>query len=372
MKVVLLGGSNSIKKNGLSKYFRDYHTLYNYSLGASSSLQNLYEIIRWEKVLQESDIVICESNVNDFHNTNMLDTDIATIEQNIKSLYERLSSIETKVIVLLLPLLTKKYKFKVEINNIHLKYIKLYKLDYVDIDSFYKKNGVEYFYDFDNLDHPLDYLMYRLGEKIIDNFSQYDIGYNIISDDDRYVILNGFGCDKKSKNNSQFNENITLVSDVLKLDYDGYKIIGIHSWNDSNSIINIFSANCSYSRGGNNENQFHDISTPFMIDSNTYIVTSKCNFQSEKTIRFESNSLSDSNFGLVALFIREKNEKKLIKINRHGKIHNNLLAYMLKERNNIEQYISYKKNSRWLYKFVAKNKNNIVIRYLYSIKRLLL
>ncbi len=67
MNVILLGGSNSVVKNGLRVGLEQKNvTLHNFSLGLSSSLQNLYELIRQEKIISKADFIVSESNINDY------------------------------------------------------------------------------------------------------------------------------------------------------------------------------------------------------------------------------------------------------------------------------------------------------------------
>ncbi|EAL6344974.1 hypothetical protein DSW28_09150, partial [Campylobacter jejuni] len=67
--VVLLGGSNSILVQGLQKGLRENENINftNLALGATTSLQNLYEIIRNKnkQKIQSADLIITESNIND-------------------------------------------------------------------------------------------------------------------------------------------------------------------------------------------------------------------------------------------------------------------------------------------------------------------
>ncbi|EOJ2576762.1 hypothetical protein ACM1I3_001665, partial [Campylobacter jejuni] len=66
LKIILLGGSNSVILNGLQRGLKETNVeLYNFSLGGSSALQNLYEICRNRKLIYSCDLIITESNVND-------------------------------------------------------------------------------------------------------------------------------------------------------------------------------------------------------------------------------------------------------------------------------------------------------------------
>ncbi|EOH6852570.1 hypothetical protein ACMCY6_001791, partial [Campylobacter jejuni] len=66
--VVLFGGSNSVAMDGLQKGLKQNNIhLTNLALGATTSIQNLYELKRErnQKFLQNADLIITESNVNE-------------------------------------------------------------------------------------------------------------------------------------------------------------------------------------------------------------------------------------------------------------------------------------------------------------------
>ena len=86
--IILLGGSNSVMVNGLQKGLKQMGiNLTNLALGATTSIQNLYEILRDKNktAIDESDLIITESNIND-------------IEQvyNLKDLYMNKDLIKKK------------------------------------------------------------------------------------------------------------------------------------------------------------------------------------------------------------------------------------------------------------------------------------
>ena len=57
--IVLLGGSNSVMVNGLQKGLREYANVTNLALGATTSIQNLYEIYRPknQEAIQNADYI---------------------------------------------------------------------------------------------------------------------------------------------------------------------------------------------------------------------------------------------------------------------------------------------------------------------------
>ncbi|EIN8025404.1 hypothetical protein LPD37_001494, partial [Campylobacter jejuni] len=105
--VVLLGGSNSVMVNGLQKGLKEgiekFNTtvnkeqeklkFYNLALGASSSLQNLYELKRNRNrtILKNAKLIISESNINDSWSYNNFE-----IYGIIESFFTELSCLNSK------------------------------------------------------------------------------------------------------------------------------------------------------------------------------------------------------------------------------------------------------------------------------------
>lgn len=102
----LLGGSNSILKNGLSKGLNSRVKLKNYALGASSSLQNLHSLIRYTEEIDTLDVIFSESNVNDFHSAWLAKINISVVLKNIDRYYQELNFVCQNVVVLVLPLVS--------------------------------------------------------------------------------------------------------------------------------------------------------------------------------------------------------------------------------------------------------------------------
>lgn len=67
MKICLLGGSNSIIKNGLSFGLCGQDDL-QLAIGASASLQNIHAITSNQSEIEGCDFIVNESNVNDIYN----------------------------------------------------------------------------------------------------------------------------------------------------------------------------------------------------------------------------------------------------------------------------------------------------------------
>lgn len=377
-KVTLLGGSNSIHKNGMYKFLHQNTELTSLALGASSSLQNLYEVIRNGEVISQSDLIINESNVNDFHNHNIIGTTLSVIEKNIKRLYRRLASCGTKVIVVLLPLQTKRFNHADVINLIHLKYIEEFGLNYIDMHAYYKENELSELLYFDNLDHPLDGVMYQLAESIIKNIDMMNSSPNIEDNTNYSIFKLSERFHTSIKKNSLFRESVCEVDSKIKLPSKliNKKILGIHSWSDGNCVIKIQNSEQKWARGNNSEVQFHDLNQQLTIKNDTFLckgIHSEC---TENSIRYpeKANSIIH-NPKVIALFMidegsenKEDNESK--KDNERKKTcYNSCLNFLVIEKEILTQYQQYKRSMGKFKKFIAAHRGNIIIELLFSVKR---
>ncbi|EJH9383073.1 hypothetical protein NF805_001689, partial [Campylobacter jejuni] len=100
LNIVLLGGSNSVMVNGLSAGLSQKHVkLTNLALGATSCLQNLYELkrIRNQEIIDKADLIITESNVNDAFLSDEY------LFENLSYFYRELYLTKKKVLVIILP-----------------------------------------------------------------------------------------------------------------------------------------------------------------------------------------------------------------------------------------------------------------------------
>jgi hypothetical protein len=368
LKVVILGGSNSIKKNGLYKSIRDRCNVTNLALGASTSNQNLYQLIRHEDEIRNADLIISESNVNDFHNINLVGTDKDFIKDRINHLYSYLSSLSTKVTIILLPLQTKSFKESDFVNQIHREFLAYYQLDYIDVDRYYKEHGLEEFFNYQNLDHPLDGQMYELGNQIIDNIAIYsDVSNNISLP--KYEVISELA-EGHIKKNSLVNERVNVISKEVKVKVNqDCELVGLHSWNDFSSEILILSGQKRYVRGANNECQFHDVNNMTIKDLEL-ILSPNINGENitDKSIRYNRESEVSSQFNIISLFILLDDYIKILNLNRQGKSHENLLKFISDDMSLIKQHLTYKRAKNPIYKFFSNNRNNIFIRYIYSLK----
>ncbi|MCV3422608.1 SGNH/GDSL hydrolase family protein [Campylobacter lari] len=328
MDVILLGGSNSVVKNGLRIGLENKDiTLHNYALGLSTSLQNLYELIRHENTINKSDFIISESNINDYLSPMSLNI----ILRNIDYFYEELYKANKTTIVLILPIPACNDKSKA-INEAHRKNCAYYGFNLIDVDLYYQKNIL---YDFDQnyKFHPMPLAMQKLGKNIIKNLHSFKKSKeNIICSKRKYHIFTPSNLTKIEYKNSFFCEKTTRIKASEKVifpkELKGCQILGIHTWNHTSSSTHAISSisieNSSFKLVKNFGliNTFQDIQNEKAIcDEQTFLyVNTQIIKQSE-----ESSGLSIANektlrlnyVDLIGILLLENDSNKRIEYKNH-------------------------------------------------------
>lgn len=305
MDVILLGGSNSVVKNGLRIGLENKDiTLHNYALGLSTSLQNLYELMRHENTINKSDFIISESNINDYLSPMSLNI----ILRNIDYFYEELYKANKTTIVLIFPIPACNDKSKA-INEAHRKNCAYYGFNLIDVDLYYQKNNL-YNFDQNYKFHPMPLAMQELGKNIVKNLHNFKKSKeNIICSKRKFHIFAPSNLAKIEHKNSFFCEKITRIKASEKVifpkELKGCQILGIHTWNHTSSSTHAISSisieNSSFKLVKNFGliNTFQDIQNKQAIcDEQTFLYintqiikqseeSSGLNMANEKTLRLD-------------------------------------------------------------------------------------
>ena len=111
--IVLFGGSNSAMKNGFREGLSNYARLLNLSLGASTAIQNLYELKREknQEFILNADLIVTESNLNEIvYHSESINLHLNLIARNLQWFYESLSKYNKPVCILILPYWDENYE----------------------------------------------------------------------------------------------------------------------------------------------------------------------------------------------------------------------------------------------------------------------
>ena len=173
--IVLLGGSNSVMVNGLQKRLREYANVTNLALGATTNIQNLYELYRErnQEAIKNADLIVTESNINDIdqHAANNCNLSLNLIFKNLQYLYATLYSLNKPVCILLLPFYFKNYQI---INNMHRFLANHYGLNIIDIQNYCNFNEMRDFaHKFTH--HQLNVINRNLGKEIAKNIHSFKV-----------------------------------------------------------------------------------------------------------------------------------------------------------------------------------------------------
>ena len=238
--IILLGGSNSVMVNGLQKGLREYANVTNLALGATTSIQNLYELKREknQEAIKNADLIVTESNINDIdqHAANNCALPLNIIFKNLQYFYQTLYSLNKPVCIIIFPFYFKNYQL---INNMHRFLANYFGLNIIDIQNYYAINKlVDFGSKFDH--HQLSVINHNIGKEIAKNIDCFkasnknlDINlpeFKILTPQDMKRVGNFKIFNPK---NSMYDEIVyRLESDnYLSFEgYEGYQIIGIHGW----------------------------------------------------------------------------------------------------------------------------------------------
>lgn len=332
MKVIFLGGSNTRKKLSLAAGMAENESVKskNLSLGGTSSLQNLNTCIGNYKLVKDADLIVTESNINDYFGISTKVVTIVHALENIDKFYQILSELNTKVLSIIMPInfnqiSPESFDIFSKINQQHLINIERYGFDYIDLNAVFMD-----FFKFDkhsgNVDlidnlmtnalHPKALLMYDIGLNIASYYlkqskfksventpslSFYDEKIN------HFIRLkaNDLGVGTEEKSNSAFSVSTIKLDKKIYLpkEYKGYKILGISTW--GKGCLKISNKDNKIVKKCNNNYAFNEISGEIFVDEKTYIVDT-LESTTERSISTSKIKIQPESFTNLEGFLLEK------------------------------------------------------------------
>ncbi|MCW1341988.1 hypothetical protein [Campylobacter jejuni] len=291
--VVLLGESHFAFKNGITQGILDTgFKCFNLSLGGTPSLQNLYELIRNKKLLENADLIITGSNTHDIAQYNS-SIHFQKSYQVINWLYKELYFLKKKIICFIAPTPQKwlnkncvKY-----VNTLHIKLAIKYGFNIINAN----KKHLESSYSLIQRDeaHDFDFTMRELGRNIANNIENFSFPkkINIINDNPQFYFypiekaINLNFANFKFKQSWLCSEKVYCIKskEVISFNKNTFNLnlLGIHLWNDSgiceiqikNPKDQIFNRSLDY-----NFSYFFDIyDRQFKFTNNTKILNNGVN-----------------------------------------------------------------------------------------------
>lgn len=306
----------------------------NYSLGNATSLQRVYELLRHKDKLEQYDLIIIESFLNDINDACYW-YEIENIHRDIYFLYNELAKLNTKVlnIFIAMGLFNENNLEHQLIYNIHKYYANYFSICTLDMHNYVLENKLLDFIKKPVAQHPLDTIMYKIGERIIENIkyiSKPNCDFRKVEDFGlSFISCVDFNNDISRKNikNSMYNENALVFdknSSALDISQFTNKVlIGMHCWNNDGrnfawndalkhfSCIKLKNKNIEIVRSMCYKNAFLCIQSNFVIDNETTINYEQGNQVTEQHFVGMSVTKQDSirldHFNLIGLLFCEKN-----------------------------------------------------------------
>lgn len=299
-KVGLLGGSNSIIKDGFIKGLNltGINDIHEMALGGSSSIQNLAKLVQNFSSLKEYDCVITESNVNDIHAHNVA-TSLEQILLQIDDLYQHLSYLSIPVIVLILPTFDR-FRNISEINGRHKENCErfgFHLLNVVDVLEPYKS---QFCLMKDDL-HPnvslMQYIGYKVSEYINSGLEKNSVAHNHDTVRLSYTYISA-KCiflgdpEVKSKSNSKFKARYVEILSPLQVsnNFEGFTIAAIETWCDKNSKLKIINGRRAIIKCCNSNLIFNELNQELIIDEKTFFDCGNLEVETEKTMNIRVDS----------------------------------------------------------------------------------
>lgn len=216
---------------------------HNLALGATTSIQNLYELKRERnrEILNNVTLIITESNINEAEDFLEIygNIPLELICRNLEWFYQELHALNKKSLSIIFPANKGKYEI---INQMHRMLCKKYGINCIDLHAYYAQNRVmESWHQIDN-NHPFPYILRKLGHNIIaalDSFKlpkqlekSYNVEFAIVTPEE----LETKNLIKHHLKNSMYDEVTYQIDASMCIKFPkqfyGYYPIGIHTWNN--------------------------------------------------------------------------------------------------------------------------------------------
>ncbi|WP_138473386.1 SGNH/GDSL hydrolase family protein [Poseidonocella sp. HB161398] len=240
--VCLLGGSNSILRYGFQRGLCKPGDL-KLAVGASTSLQNLHAIVSNRSRVLDCDVIVSESNVNDFH---AVSAGVATLErakERIAWLYEEIYRTGLPAIIVLFPVAHKNpnahnVKEALKVNSFHRTlcekfgfFISDMSNSLMDVDP----QEMEARYLQPEPLHPNQAISCHFGS----NLRQW-IEASKLPSKHRHTESNFFTSDlsgQYEKKNSLFERSLFQLESAVEISEQDGSLLGIETWSDGASEL---------------------------------------------------------------------------------------------------------------------------------------
>jgi len=318
MKCVLLGGSNSILKYGLRSGLESQVEVKRFALGATSCIQNLYELIRNSATVTDSDFVVTESNVNDSYFACEPPLSIALMDGQIDEYYRVLSTLNRNVYVVILPANHRAKSMESlsvmqAINERHRLNCKAHGFKVIDlawVNTDLPSADVE-----NLIPHPRhlhEGYLHLLGMNIANHAQSTPcrlVPTPLIGPDYSIIAANELpGIAIEEKENSNFKEQVGFIRQPIKLPTSarGLQVVAISAWSNGYSLVRLRDEKKSVVKCFSKLYSAWELAQPFVVSESTYIETAYDNPEPTDNSRMSKHNTNNQclDFGLVGLLLK--------------------------------------------------------------------
>lgn len=250
MKCVLLGGSNSVLRNSIRLGLEENFEVTNYALGATTFVQNMMELIRNKEIVNDTDFIITESNVNDILSLSSLNISKEWFLYLLDEYYRLLFNTKKYVVCVILPTNPKQEKKDdlIFINELHKTLCLKYGFEYIHFDDIMLQLNSE---QIDLLlPHPRHFneaFTYHMSL----NLSNYIKSKSLPLIEEKKFVLNGpdyyylkssdmvDSLPPELKSNHSFSAEVITIKNPVKFpsEFNGKILLAVSMWCDGYSSL---------------------------------------------------------------------------------------------------------------------------------------
>lgn len=322
MECVLLGGSNTVLRFGIGSGLESQVETKRLGLGATSCIQNLFELERNKDLARNAKFIVSESNVNDSFFAVSSPIDINIIKSEIDEYYRILSMTNRNIYVVLLPANhhahhMERLEIIEQVNERHILNCLAHGFYIVNLSSITKSVPVQ---DLMNImPHPRhlhEGLLHQVGVNIANHAKSNTSSRAMLKlTGPAYSVIESHEILAKTveKSNSVFCENVAFLKKRLPFPKKnhGMEIVAIAAWPNGYTTIKIKNITSTTTKCFSKLYSVWELSKPFKITRYTTVETAFENPKPSEVSRLSKYNKANRCyvFGLVGFLVRDKTKE---------------------------------------------------------------
>ena len=236
--------------NGLKRGLAVETNVLNMALGGTTSVQNIFGLVRAREKMSTIDAIVTESNLNDAHAIHNAALPVAFVKENIKKLYRELALTGKPVVAIMMT--ARQYDEKpppkaliAEIKSHHMAMANRYGVATIDLDGAlagYTLSHTHVRKIMPDAYHPVQSFMYELGH----NIGRYVAGTKATATtlggytpNFRIVTASDLSPNICNRHNSYFNEDVVSLTHPVEVDIGQERCVAIATWPDDTCELHL-------------------------------------------------------------------------------------------------------------------------------------